>query len=113
MTSRRARTSPRPISGILREVLKSCGLRNRMEERSLLLNWREVVGAEIAEHSRAVDIRDGVLVIDADHGAWRQELGLLIPQIIQKFNAAYGEDAVKEVQWLHHAGRNRKSMNRK
>ena len=113
MTTRRPRTSPRAISGILREVLDSCGLRDRVEERSLLLNWREVVGSEIAEHSRAVDIQDGALVIDADHGAWRQELSLLIPQIIQKFNAMYGEDAVKEVRWLHQPGRNRKSMNRK
>ena len=112
MATGRDRTGPKPISGILRDVLESCGLNNRMQERSLLLHWLDVVGPEIASHSRAVDIRDGVLIIDADHGAWRQELGLLIPQIIQKFNAMYGEDAVREVQWLHRPGRNRKSKNR-
>ncbi len=111
MTTGRERTGPKPISGILQDVLESCGLNNRLEERSLLLNWQEVVGPEIAAHSRAVDIRDGVLIIDADHGAWRQELSLLIPQLIQKFNAMYGAGAVKEVQWLHRPGRNRKSKN--
>ncbi|MBU8869732.1 MAG: DUF721 domain-containing protein [Gemmatimonadales bacterium] len=113
MATGRERTGPRPISGILRDVLKACGLGNRMEERSLLLKWDEVVGPEIAAHSRAVDILDGVLVIDADHGVWRQELCLLIPQITKKFNATYGEGAVKEVQWLHRPGRNRKSKNGK
>ncbi len=113
MTANQNRRGPRPISGILQDVLKSCGLDNRLEERSLLLNWNEVVGPGLAAHSRAVDIRDGVLVIDADHGAWRQELSLLIPQLIQKFNARYGEGSVKEVQWLHHPGRNRKSKNGK
>ena len=113
MTTRRDRTGPKPISKILRDVLKSCGLNNRLEERSLLLNWRDVVGPDIAAHSRAVDIQDGVLTIDADHGAWRQELCLLIPQIIQKFNAMYGEDAVKEVQWLYRPGPNRKRKNGK
>ena len=113
MTSRRDRTGPRPISGILQDVLKSCGLRERVEERSLLTNWSDVVGPEIARHSRAVDIQEGVLIIDADHGAWRQELALLVPQIIKKFNAMYGQDTVKEVRWLNRPGPNRKSMDRK
>jgi predicted nucleic acid-binding Zn ribbon protein len=112
MSSRRERTSPKPISGILRDVLESCGLSGRMDERSLLQNWSDIVGPEIAAHSRAVDIQDGELIIDADHGAWRQELSLLIPEIIKKFNAAYGEGAVKEVRWLNRPGRNRKSMDR-
>ena len=39
-----------------------------MEERSLILKWKEVVGPEIAAHSRAVDIQNGELIIDAASG---------------------------------------------
>lgn len=110
MTQRRDGTGPRPISRILQDVLREVGLSDRLAERGLLDGWVDIVGPEIAAHSRAVDVRDGVLIIDADHGAWRQELSLLIPEIIKKFNAAYGEDAVQEVRWLHSPARNRKSQ---
>ena len=110
MTQRRDHKGPRPISGILRDVLKECGLSERIRERDLIDGWTAMVGPEIAAHSRAVDIQDGVLVIDADHGAWRQELSLLIPEIIRKFNAAYGDGAVREVRWLRSPARNRKNV---
>lgn len=113
MSNRRDRRGPQPVSGILEQVLESCGLSDRLKERSLLLEWSDVVGPEIAAHSRAVDIRDGELIIDADHGAWKQELSMLIPRIIEKFNEAYGAGAVKEVRWLNRPGNNRKSQDRK
>ena len=57
-----------------------------------------------------MDLVDGVLVLEADHGAWRQELTMLVPMIIQKFNAMFGEGTVTEVQWWDrpHRGRKRK-----
>jgi predicted nucleic acid-binding Zn ribbon protein len=99
MADRRDRTGPQPIAGILRDVLDSCGLNDRIQERELLVDWAGIVGPEIAAHSRAVDIREGVLYLDADHGMWRQELTLLLPEILKKLNAKYGEGAVTEVRW--------------
>ncbi len=113
MKRRGEHTGPQPVSSILGQVLKECGLKERFEERSPLLSWPEIVGANIAEHSRAVDISDGVLVLEADHGAWRQELSLLIPMIIQKFNALYGEGTVTEIQWRDRPGQGRKRFQRK
>ncbi len=93
------KVGPQPLSKILPGVLQQCGLEERLEERMPLLHWRRVVGPEIAAHSEAVDLRDGVLVLTADHGAWRQEVTMLIPMIIQKFNALFGPGTVNEVQW--------------
>ncbi len=111
MADRRDRTGPKPISGILRDVLDSCGLQGRMQERELLLAWSEIVGPETAAHSRAVDIRESVLYLDADHGVWRQELTLLLPEIIKKFNIKYGEGAVTEVRWQRSIPSPRKTGN--
>ena len=61
--------------------------------------WAEIVGERTAAHTRAVDIADGVLVIEADHAAWRQELSLLFPAIIEKYNARHGEGTVREIRW--------------
>lgn len=99
---------PQPISRILETVLQRYGLHERLEERAVLLKWRDVVGEKIAGHSRAVDLEDGVLYIEADHGAWRHEVTMLIPMIMEKFNAMCGEGTVKEIQW-----RNRSALSRK
>ncbi len=113
MNHRGDNSGPQPVSSILAQVLRNCGLSERLEERSPLLAWKDVVGEEIAQHSRATDIKDGVLIVEADHGAWRQELTLLKPMIINKFNALFGEGTVTEIQWRNQPGRGRKRYSRK
>ena len=113
MKRRGEKTGPQPVSGILGDVLRQCGLSERMNERSPLTAWPEIVGKDIAKHSQAVDINDGVLVLEADHGAWRQELTLLIPMIIKKFNALFGEGTVTEIQWRNRPGQGRKRQYKK
>ena len=93
------REGPQPVSRIIGDALRRFGLHERLEERTVLLRWREIVGEEIAEHSRAVDLQDGVLVLEADHGVWRQEVTMLVPMIIKKFNALCGDGTVTEVTW--------------
>jgi len=105
------REGPVPISRIIEGALRQYGLHDRLEERAALLRWREIVGDEIAGHSRALDLADGILILEADHGAWRQELTMLMPMIINKFNAIFGEGTVTEIQWRDRPirGRKRKS----
>jgi predicted nucleic acid-binding Zn ribbon protein len=97
--NRRDNPGPQHVSRILAEALEACGLDERMEERAAMLRWREIVGPEIAGHARPVDLQDGVLVLEADHGAWRQELTMLVPRIIEKFNELCGEGTVTEIGW--------------
>lgn len=90
---------PQPVSRILEGALREFGLHERLAERSVLLKWPEIVGEKIAAHSRAVDLNDGVLILEADHGAWRQELTLLMPMIVARFNEMCGAGAVTEIRW--------------
>jgi predicted nucleic acid-binding Zn ribbon protein len=99
---------PQPVSRLIEGALRQFGLHERFTERSVLQKWSEVVGEEVASHSRAVDLLDGVLVLEADHGAWRQELTLLMPMIIKKFNDLCGEGTVREIQWRDRPVRGRK-----
>lgn len=96
-TGRKSR--PEPLAKLLEEVLATTGLGERLRERRVIAAWPEIVGDEIAEHVRAVDIADGELLVSAAHGAWRQEITLLAPQIIDRFNTLFGEDTVRELRW--------------
>jgi len=78
MDRRDGKPGLQPVSRILEGVLRECGLQERLEERAALAGWSEIVGADVAGHARAVDLVDGVLTLEADHGAWRQEVTMLI-----------------------------------
>ena len=107
------REGPVPVSHLIEGALRQCGLHDRLAERAALLHWHEIVGEEIAGHSRAMDLVDGVLVLEADHGAWRQEITMLVPMIIEKFNAKFGDGTVTEIQWRNRPVRGRKRKNGK
>jgi predicted nucleic acid-binding Zn ribbon protein len=99
MTGGRRRSSPVSAGKALEHLLEGLGLKQRLAERELLEAWPQVVGDKIASQSRVVDIEDGVLTIEADQAAWRQELTLLIPEIKAKYNEMYGAGTVKEIHW--------------
>lgn len=101
MSDDRHKSRPVRVDEVLDSVLESTGLRARARERSVLESWAGIVGERAAAHTRAVDIADGVLVVEADHAAWRQELTLLFPAIIEKYNRRHGEDTVREIRWRH------------
>jgi predicted nucleic acid-binding Zn ribbon protein len=90
---------PVRLDRILDGVLAECGLSDRLAERSLLEVWPQIVGERLSRHVRAVDLRDGVLLLSADHGAWRQEVTLLLPQIQAGCNRRFGEGTVREIRW--------------
>ena len=99
MKDRQRHGSPQPLDRVLEAVLRQCGLEDRLAQRRTLEAWDTVVGREIAAHSRAVDLENGVLTLQADHGAWRQELTLLMPQIMARFNSQFGPGTVTSIQW--------------
>jgi predicted nucleic acid-binding Zn ribbon protein len=111
MTASRGKSRPTSVSEILESVLDSTGLNRRAVERTLLEDWPAVVGERVAAHTRAVDLEDGVLYVDADHAAWRQELTLLFPMIVEQYAQRHGPRAVREIRWIQRDTRRRRIVN--
>lgn len=101
MTAENRHGRPVRIGEVLAGVLAGSGLQERLRERRLLEAWPAVVGPRVARHSRAVDLEDGVLLLQADHPVWRQELVLLFPQIKAKYDELFGPGRVQEIRWDH------------
>lgn len=101
MNDKKPKRGPEKISGILDSVLEQSGINRRSSERRILDDWEEIVGEGIAGNSRPVDIHDGVLYLEAGHPAWKQELNMLMPEIIEKVNKVYGPGTVKAIKWTH------------
>jgi predicted nucleic acid-binding Zn ribbon protein len=96
---KRRRGSPQLLGSVLADALAEYGLSSRLGQRRALEAWPSIVGIHIARHARAIDLADGVLTLQADHGAWRQELLLLAPQIKARFDRQFGPGTVKEIRW--------------
>ena len=111
MSRRKRKGQPLHVGKVLDEMLDQVGLSDCMANQKLLDVWPQVVGEKIARFSRAVDFNDGVLVLQAEHPVWRQELTMIVPGIITKYNDIFGAGTVKEVRWSRQVPKRRLSDN--
>jgi len=99
MSQKKRKGQPMHVGKVLNEVLDQAGLSDCMANQKMLDIWPQVVGEKIARFSKAIDFENGVLVLQAEHPVWRQELTMIVPGIITKYNDIFGENTVKEVRW--------------
>jgi predicted nucleic acid-binding Zn ribbon protein len=60
--------------------------------------WAGLVGADVAEHTRPVQLSDGELTVQADSTAWATQLRLLQRQLLAKIAAGVGKGVVKRLR---------------
>ena len=106
-----SRNSIQRLDVLLKQVIGDSPLRPGLTRQEALSSWAEIVGAEIARHSEAVALEDGVLLVRTEGSVWAQELSLLKPRIQESLNARLGEDSVKEIRFTtaHREGYSRPS----
>jgi predicted nucleic acid-binding Zn ribbon protein len=88
------------VGDCLRTFLRGASLEKRVAEWSLILEWPEIVGPEIAAHSQAQDLRDGVLWVAVPSSNWRQHILFLKPQILGALRKKHPEIPVREIRCL-------------
>lgn len=94
--------APRRLDSVLQEYLKDSPLAEGLEQQSALTAWPEIVGPEIARHSRAESVQDGILRVRVESSVWAQELSLLERRILGEFDRRLGKGSVREVRF--HSG---------
>jgi hypothetical protein len=63
--------------------------------------WAEVVGAEVAQNARPVQLRDGRLVVTTSSSAWAQTLQMMSPMIVAGLQERLGEGSVQKAVFRH------------
>ena len=92
----------RRLGDLVDRFVETSPLRAGLEQQRALEAWPEVVGQEIARHSRAVSIHDGVLRVQVESSVWAQELVLLRPRIVEQFASRLGPGEIREIRF--HSG---------
>jgi predicted nucleic acid-binding Zn ribbon protein len=65
---------------------------------SVMGRWPQIVGTEVAAHSKPVTFSDGVLIVRADSTAWATQLRMMSSSILGRLETEIGKDAVTELR---------------
>ena len=85
------------------EKIMSDALRRAPASEAPLLAWPVVAGATVAERTRALDFRSGVLRIEVPDTTWRQELVSLAPRYVVALNRV--SEGVQRIEFVLRSGR--------
>lgn len=64
-----------------------------------LMAWPVVCGSAVAERTRALTFRDGVLKVAVPESGWKSELQLLAPKYLAAINR-YTSEAVRRIEFV-------------
>jgi predicted nucleic acid-binding Zn ribbon protein len=89
---------PMPLSDALARVGSEFGLAPGDAHGTLEARWVELMGDDVAAHSRLVSMRDGVLTVAVDGPIWASQLRYLEAAVIERATALVGPDVVRSVR---------------
>jgi len=92
-------SKPEPISSIIGRQLAGLGLAKKIKQASVEHLWPELMGPEIAGHTRVVKVDAGLLVVSVDSPVWRQELHYQKDTFIAKLNQELEEEIISDIMF--------------
>ena len=100
MTQNPRNKRPQTIGTAISSFLEQSGLRERVEQASVVPEWPALVGAQIAAVTEPVSVTsDGVLFVAVRTHSWMTELSLLEPELLASLNRRGGRPPVKKIRW--------------
>ncbi len=91
---------PAPLAATLKRWIGDAAAGADLTKATVLGRWKEIVGAEVADHCEPVSLVDGELLLRAESTAWATQLRMLAPQIVAKINREVGHGSVRRIRAL-------------
>lgn len=101
---RTRRDDPQTLGTAMAGLLSDQGWKEQAAVGSVFSNWQEIVGSDLAAHTRPDGFAEGELVIAADSTAWATQVRLLASMLVRRLNSELGEGTVKRVKVRGPAG---------
>jgi len=92
------RDDPERLGQAIGGLLDQRGWQQRAAIGSVFGRWAEIVGPDLAAHTRPDTFADGELAVTADSTAWATQVRLLAPQLIRRLAAELGDGTVRRVK---------------
>lgn len=86
-----------PISTILSGLARRLGLETKLFESRLKREWPQIVGEQLAAHTRPHAIRFKKLFLLVPNSVWLHQLTFLKPMLLEKVNAVADKPMLTEI----------------
>jgi len=98
--SRDKKSRPSSIGDAVKTYLKSSGLEARVDQASVIPNWKTLVGSQIAAVTEPLLVNSvGTLLVGVKTSAWMNELSLMEPQLLRNINKARPNSPIKKIRF--------------
>jgi len=97
---RRANSTPQPVGGLVTQYLQRSGLAAGVEAASVLTEWAERVGPQIAAVTNPTGIQDDTLFVSVANSAWMMELNLMKGELIKRMNTGRREGRISHLVFV-------------
>lgn len=91
------RRPPVPLAEGLDRALRGLGLPASTAVLAVFGRWEDVVGEQVAGHSRPVSLEGGRLVVHVEEPGWATQLRYLEADLLRRLAAVAGEGVVTKV----------------
>ena len=88
---------PKNIGAILNELINTRDWRQGVAEGNLFSDWKEIVGADVAEHSTPITLFEGKLTIQTTSTAWSTQLRLMQSDLLKTIRQSAPGALVEEL----------------
>jgi predicted nucleic acid-binding Zn ribbon protein len=92
------REDPQPLLSAIDGLLDTRGWQQQAAMGSVFGRWPEIVGQDLAAHTRPDSFADGELAVTADSTAWATQVRLLAPVLLRRLNDELGDGSVRRVK---------------
>jgi predicted nucleic acid-binding Zn ribbon protein len=92
------RDDPQLFSTAIGGLLDQNGWQQQAAMGSVFGRWADIVGADLAAHTRPDSFADGELAVVADSTAWATQVRLLAPVLVKRLNEEVGDGSVRRVK---------------
>jgi predicted nucleic acid-binding Zn ribbon protein len=90
---------PRSIAAIVGASIEDRGWTPFLARASVLAQWEDIVGADVAGHTNA-ELVDDTLVVSCDSSAWATQLRMLRHDILREIEARFPDNGIDRVEVL-------------
>jgi len=92
------RDDPQLLTSAIDGLLNQRGWQQQAAMGSVFGRWAQIVGADLAAHTRPDSFADGELAVTADSTAWATQVRLLAPVLVKRLNEEVGDGSVRRVK---------------
>lgn len=94
------RGKPQLVGDVLSRFLSRSGLGAKVETASVLTEWEERVGPQIAAVTEPLRVSEDTLFVAVSTSAWMMELTLMKGEIVRRLNAGKKTGKIQHIMFV-------------